>query len=174
MTATLFWLAAGLLALLVVTLGPDLVGRLVLAVGGAYRKGDRVRIGDEGGRVVRVGLRTARLRTEDGEVLSVPHRRLLSQVVRNADAPGASARVVTEVGLPADTDLGEARRLAYEAATSSRFVHLGEPVEVALEGDPDAGPGFVLKVRARALDPGDAERLRTEILEGLQGALRRR
>lgn len=174
MTPTLLWSAAGLLALLVVlALGPDLVGRLVLAVGGAYRKGDRVRIGDEGGRVVRVGLRTARLRTEDGEVLSVPHRRLLSQVVRNADAPGASARVVTEVRLPADTDLGEARRLAYEAATSSRFVHLGAPVEVALEGA-DAGPGFVLKIRAPALDPDDAERLRTEILEGLQGALQRR
>lgn len=172
MTATLLWLAAGLLVLLAVTLGPDLVGRIVLGVEGQFRNGDRVCIGEEEGRVLAIGLRATRLRTGDGEILSVPHRRLLSATVRNADAPGASARVVTEMALPPDADLGEARRLAHEAAASSRFVHLGSPVDVALEGPPDAGPGFVLRVRARPVDPGDAGRLRTEILEGLQAALR--
>lgn len=169
------WVLAGLAAAAVLlSLGPDLVGRAVLAAGRTFREGDRVRIGGDRGRVLAIGLRTTRLRTLDGEVVIVPHRRLLGETVRNADAPDAAARVVTETALPADVDPAEARRLAREAAVSSRFVRLDVPVEVSLDGRADGGPGYRLRVRARALDPDEAGRLRTEILEGLHGALRER
>lgn len=169
------WSALALVAALaVLTLGPDAVGRLVLAVARTYREGDRVRVGGVEGTVVRIGPRTTRIRTDAGEVVAVPHRRLLGSDVRNADAPDAAARVVTETVLPPDVDPAEARRLAEEAAVSSRFVRLDVPVEVALEGAPGGKPGYLLRVRARALGPDDAERLRTEILEGLHGALRDR
>lgn len=167
----LLGLAAGVAAL---ALGPDAVGRIVLAAERPFREGDRVVVGDAEGRVVGVGLRTTRLRTGDGEVVAIPHRRLLAADVRNADAPDAAARVVTETVLPPDADPAEARRLAQEAAVSSRFVRLDAPVEVALEGAPGNAPGYLLRIRARALDPGDADRLRTEIIEGLHGALRDR
>lgn len=172
---TVLWLLAGLAAALaLLSLGPDLVGRAVLAVGRTFREGDRVWIGEERGRVLRIGVRATRLRTPDGEVVVVPHRRLLGRTIRNADAPDAAARVVTETALPADVDPAEARRLAREAAVSSRFVRLDEPVEVALEGRADGAHGYLLRIRARALDPDESGRLRTEILEGLHGALRER
>lgn len=166
------WLALALAAgAVVLTLGADAVGRLALAAGRSFREGDRVRIGEEEGRVLAIGLRASRLRTRDGEIVTVPHRRLLTETVGNADAPGAAARVVAETGLPAHVDPALARRLAREAALSSRFARLDVPVEVSLEGRVEAGTGYLLRVRARAVDPDDAERLRTEILEGLHGAL---
>lgn len=175
MTPVAWFLAGVAAALAALTLGPDLVGRLVLAASRPFDEGDRVRIGEEAGEVVRIGPRAVRLRTADGEVTSIPHRRLLTGAVHNADAPDASARVVAEAVLPQGVDLGEARRLAREAAVSSRFVRLDAPVEVSLEGAPGPGrPGYLLRVRARPLEPGDAARLRTEILEGLEEALRER
>lgn len=169
------WSALGLAAVVAaLSLGPDAVGRLVLASGRAFREGDRVRIGDEEGRVLEIGPRATRLRTRDGGIVIVPHRRLLAETVGNADARGAAALVVTETLLPAEVDPGEARRLAREAAVSSRFARLDVPVEVSLEGRVDGRPGYLLRIRARAVDPDDAEGLRTEILEGLHGALRER
>lgn len=175
MSAPVLWAVLGLsAAVAALALGPDLVGRLVLAASRTFREGDRVRIGEEAGRVVDVGLRATRLRTGTGAVVTVPHRRLLEASVRNADVPGAAARVVTETVLPLDVDPAEARRLAHEAAVSSRFVRLDVPVEVSLEGMSERGPGYLIRIQARALDPDDAGRLRTEILEGLHQALRER
>lgn len=172
------WIALGVVglaaAVLAFTLGPDLVGRLALAAGGLFRTGDRVRIGSEEGRVLEIGLRASRVRTRDGGIVVVPHRRVLSEVVANFDARGGAARVVTETALPADVDPAEAREIAREAAVSSRFVRLDVPVEVSLEGRTRGTPAYLLRVRARAVDAGDAEALRTEILEGLHGALRER
>lgn len=166
------WAAVGLVtAVAAYSLGPDLVGRLVLFAARTFREGDRVRIGEVAGTVVGIGPRASRLRTRDGEIVTVPHRRLLQVDVGNADVAGAAARVVTETVLPPDVLPAKARRLAYEAAVSSRFVRLDVPVEVSLEGAPGGEPGYLLRVRARALDPDDADRLRTEILEGLHGAL---
>lgn len=164
-------LAAAVAAL---ALGPDLVGRLVLAAGGAFAAGDRVRIGSEEGRVLEVGFRSTRLRTRDGAILVVPHRRILTGTVANFDARGGAARVVAETALPPEVDPSEARELAREAAVSSRYVRLDAPVEVSLEGRTDERPGYLLRVRARALDPDEADALRTEILEGLHAALRER
>lgn len=169
------WAALGLVAAVAaLSVGPDLVGRLVLAAGRAFREGDRVRIGSEEGRVLEIGIRATRLRTRDGGVLVVPHRRVLTGTVANFDARGGAARVVTETALPAGVDPAEARELAREAAVSSRFVRLDGPVEVSLEGRTGEAPGYLLRIRARAVDPDDADALRTEILEGLQGALRER
>ncbi len=164
-------LAAAVLAL---ALGPDLVGRLALAAGKLFRTGDRVRIGSEEGRVLEIGLRATRVRTRDGGIVVVPHRRVLSDVVANFDARGGAARVVAETALPTDVDPAEAREIAREAAVSSRFVRLDAPVEVSLEGRTGGAPAYLLRVRARAVDAGDADALRTEILEGLHGALRER
>ena len=169
------WAAVGLgAAVFALSLGPDLVGRLVLAAGRPFRAGDRVRIGSEEGRVLGVGVRATRLRTRDGGIVVVPHRRVLTGTVANFDARGAAARVVTETALPADVDPAEARELAREAAVSSRFVRLDAPVEVSLEGRTGEAPGYLLRIRARAVDPDDADALRTEILEGLHRALRER
>lgn len=169
------WIALGLAAaVLALSLGPDLVGRAVLAAGGAFRPGDRVRIGTEEGRVLEIGPRATRMRTRAGAIVVVPHRRVLSGTVANFDARGGAARVVTETALPAHVDPAEAREIAREAAVSSRFVRLDAPVEVSLEGRTGDVPGYLLRVRARAMDPDDADALRTEILEGLHGALRER
>ena len=99
------WAVVGLVAaVFALSLGPDLVGRLVLAAGKAFRAGDRVRIGTEEGRVLEVGIRASRLRTRDGGIVVVPHRRLLAGTVANFDARGGAARVVTEITLPAEVD----------------------------------------------------------------------
>lgn len=174
MTPALWVVLALAAAVLALALGPDLVGRLTLAAEAVFRAGDRVRIGSEEGRVLEIGLRATRLRTRDGGIVVVPHRRVLTAVVANFDARGGAARVVTETALSADVDPAEAREIAREAAVSSRFVRLDVPVEVSLEGRTGEAPGYLLRVRARAVDPDDTEALRTEILEGLHGALRER
>jgi small-conductance mechanosensitive channel len=64
--------------------GRNFVDGIYVLVERPYRLGDRVRIGAAEGRVEEIGVRMTKLRTADGEQISIPNNLVFTSVIENA------------------------------------------------------------------------------------------
>lgn len=171
-------LLVGLLAGSAVALGlgaqdliRDLLAGLTMTVERPFQEGDKIRAGGHYGEVVGVGPRSTRIRTPADSQVTVPNSKVVHDGVANANTGELDCQVETELWVSARADLARARRIAYEAAATSRHVFLGKPVEVHAESALHRGPVVRLSVRAYVLDHRDELRLRTEVTEQATRAL---
>ena len=171
-------LLVGLLAGSAVALGlgaqdliRDLLAGLTLTLERPFQVGDKIRTEDHYGEVTGVGPRSTRIRTPGDSAVTVPNASVVHAAVANANSGDLDCQVETELWVSARGDLARARRIAYEAAATSRHVFLGKPVEVHAESAFRYGPVVRLSVRAYVLDHRDELRLRTEVTEEANRAL---
>ncbi len=73
--------AAGVGALAVRNVLPDLFAGIGLATGVAIRRGDRIRVGGVEGVVTQIGWRTTTLRSERGDITIIPNNRIIVATV---------------------------------------------------------------------------------------------
>jgi hypothetical protein len=73
--------------------------------------------------------------------------------VANANAGELNCQVVTDLYLPGWVDEARAKRIAFEAAVSSRYVYLNKPVVVLVKDEFKETFLTHLKVKAYVLDP---------------------
>jgi small-conductance mechanosensitive channel len=152
----------------------DLIGGLTLILDRPFGVGDRVRVGEHYGEVTAMGLRSVRLRTPEDSQITVPNSLVIRTAVSNASSGNVGCQVVSEIWLPADAPVAEVRRLAFEAAASSRFADLSRPIEVAAEATFRHTFLVLLRVKAYVLDHRDEVRFRTDVVQRVQGELVRR
>lgn len=152
----------------------DLVGGMTLILDRPFGVGDRVQIGEYYGEVISMGLRSVRLRTAEDSQITVPNAVVVRSAVSNASSGSVGCQVVSEIWLPADAPVAEVRRLAFEAAASSRFADLSRPVEVVAEAAFRHTFLVLLRVKAYVLDHRDEVRFRTDVVQRVQEELVRR
>jgi small-conductance mechanosensitive channel len=131
----------------------NLFGGLILVFDQPFQAGDKISIGGTYGEVVSIGLRSTRMVTPDDNLVSVPNAQVVDQQVANANAGELNCQVVTDLYLPGWVDEAEAKRIAFEAASGSRYVFLNKPI-VVLVSDVFKET-FLTRVRVKAyvLDP---------------------
>ena len=152
----------------------DLAGGVALVLDRPFQVGDRVRVGDDYGEILSIGMRSVRLRTPDDSQVTLPNSYLMRTPVSNASSGSLTCQVVSDLWLPADAPVAGARRLAFEAAVSSRYVDLSRPVEVAVESEFRETFLVRLRVKAYVLDHRDEVRFRSEVVARAQEELVRR
>ncbi len=130
----------------------NLIGGLVVLADRPYQIGDRVKIGDAYGEIVQIGLRSTKLVTPDDTTVTIPNAEILTQQVFNANSGAPDCQVVTDLFLPADTDVDEAVRIGYEAAYASPYVYLAKPVAVRLVDELSETPQVRLRIKAYVYD----------------------
>lgn len=132
----------------------NVFGGLVIILDRPFQVGDKIRIGPHYGEVVGIGLRTVRLVTSDDNLVTVPNAEMVNQVIANANSGTLTCQVVTEISLPAGSDLLRAKRIAWEAAVTSPYVNLSKPVEIRLSDQPaEQEIRTLLRIKAYVLDP---------------------
>ena len=114
----------------------DFVGGLVLLIEQPFQVGSRVAVGEQEGTVEKIGLRSFRLQTTEGEAVVVPNAEVLRRSVRSTAAAAPEEAVTVRLSFPYTLGVDRARQLAREAAYASPYVFLGRPVAVRLA---DAG-----------------------------------
>lgn len=131
----------------------NLFGGLILVFDQPFQVGDKVSVGGTYGEVVSIGLRSTRLVTPDDNLVSVPNSQVVDQQVANANAGELNCQVVTDLYLPGWADEDAAKRIAFNAAASSKFVYLNKPI-VVLVAD-QFKETFLTRVRVKAyvMDP---------------------
>ena len=117
-----------------------------------YRVGDRVQIGDDYGEVVSYGLRGIRLQTPNDNTVTIPHNKIWTESVSNANAGELEAQVVTEFYFAHEVDTELVTKILYRAAHTSRYTQLDLPIVVAMAETPS---GTHFKLKSYPLDARD-------------------
>ena len=111
---------------------------------GPYRVGDRIKIGEDYGEVVSYGLRSIRLKTPSDNLITIPHNKIWTESVSNANTGELEAQVVTEFYFAHEVDTELVTKILCRAAHTSRYTQLELPVVVVMEETP-YGTHFKLK-----------------------------
>ena len=111
---------------------------------GPYRVGDRIKIGEDYGEVASYGLRGIRLKTPSDNLITIPHNKIWTESVSNANTGELEAQVVTEFYFAHEVDTELVTKILCRAAHTSRYTQLELPVIVVMEETP-YGTHFKLK-----------------------------
>ena len=98
-----------------------------------YRLGDRIQLGDSYGEVITYGLRGIRLRTPEDNIVTIPHNKIWTDSVSNANMGALEAQVVTEFYLHHSVDVELVKKILYRVAHTSKYTHLKLPILVWVE-----------------------------------------
>ena len=126
-----------------------------------YRVGDRVQIEEFYGEVVSYGLRGVRLRTPDDNIVTIPHNKIWTNAVSNANMGELEAQVVTEFYFAHEVDVQLVKKTLYRVAHTSKYTHLKLPVVVIME---EKSWGSLFKLKCYPLDARDEFVYKTDLI----------
>lgn len=131
----------------------NIFGGLMIVLARPFQVGDKIKVGEFYGEVIEIGLRTTAIVTPDDSIVSIPNMEIVSKSVSNANSGALDCQVVTEIFLPPQANIIEARKIAWEAAVTSPHVYLKKPVSVVVVETPVERRVFTkLKIKAYVLD----------------------
>lgn len=138
----------------------SLIAGVVSAFEMPYRPGDWVEIDGHYGEVVHVGMRTVALVTVDDDYITVPHLKLWSTAVRNANNGSPSLQCTATFYLHPEHDADRARATLEDVALTSPYLCFDQPVVVAV-GEETWGTKY--SIRAYPVDPRQQFRFVTDL-----------
>lgn len=126
-----------------------------------YGVGDRVKIGEHYGEVISYGLRSVRIQTPDDNTITIPHNKIWTEAISNANTGALEAQVVTEFYLAHDIDINLVKKILYRVAQTSKYTALKLPIVVVMEEKPW---GTMFKLKSYPLDARDEFVYQTDLI----------
>ena len=142
---------------------------LILLFERPVKVGDSIQLGDLGGEVLRIGMRSSTLRTPQGADVIIPNSKILEEKVTNWTLSDRRRRIELDVGVTGDIDPERIISLFLDVARHDERVSRNPPPEALLVRFGDASADFQLHVWT---DAPDWTRLRSDLAVALQRALR--
>jgi small-conductance mechanosensitive channel len=127
----------------------NVFGGIITLFDRPFQVGDKVEIGEYYGEVKSIGLRSTRIVTPDDSIVSIPNGDIMIKSVSNANSGEANCQVVAEIFLPPNSDLDAARKIAIQAAQTSKYVFLNKPIAVIFKNEMHQNKS-VIKMRLKA------------------------
>lgn len=142
----------------------DYVSSIIAGIVGLFESpygvGDRIKIGKHYGEVTSYGIRAVKIRTPDDNMVTIPHNKIWTEAVSNANAGALEAQVVTEFYFAHEIDVNKVRKILYRVAQTSKYTALKLPVVVIMEEKPW---GSLFKLKAYPLDARDEFIYKTDL-----------
>ncbi len=126
-----------------------------------YRVGDRIEIGDYYGEVISYGVRSIKIQTPDDNTVTIPHNKIWTEAVSNANAGELEAQVVTKFYFAHEIDINTVKKILYRVAQTSKYTHLKLPIVVIME---EKAWGTSFKLKAYPLDARDEFIYKTDLI----------
>lgn len=142
----------------------NLIGGLVIVADRPYQIGDLVRMGDAYGEVTQIGLRSTKLLTGNGVLVTVPNSEIMNRFTYNANAGVPECMVTTDINLPQGADPDLALRIGREVAVSCPYTHLGHKVDVEIGEQGLAHHATKLTIKAFVYDHRFESTMQTDLL----------
>lgn len=101
-----------------------------------YRNGDWIRVGEVYGEVRHVGMRTVKLVTPDDDAVAIPHARVWTDPIFNANDGRPNLQCVADFYLHPRHDAALVRQTLRDVALTSPYLHLDEPIQVIVQERP--------------------------------------
>lgn len=150
----------------------NIFGGLVIITDRPFQVGDKISVAGTYGEVSAIGLRSTRIVTPDDNLVTVPNAQVVDSQVANANAGALDCQVVTDLYLPGWVDERQAKRIAYQAAASSKYVYRNKPIVVIVKDEFKETFLTHLKVKAYVLDTRYEFLLMSDITERCREAFR--
>lgn len=99
---------------------------IMIAIERPFKIGDRIRVGDEWGDVIDIGLRSTMIRTVKSETVTIPNNLIATREVWNFTKENPSVIVTVPMGISYDSDWHQAEEIILKAALKHPFI-LGKP-----------------------------------------------
>jgi len=125
-----------------------------------YRPGDWVRIDGTYGEVQRLGLRTVELVTPDDDRVSIPHSKMWTSSIHNANSGQLELMCVAHFYLDPEHDGDLVQEALRDVAWTSPYVHLERPVLVVAAEEPW---GTHYRLKAYPIEGRDQFRFLTDL-----------
>lgn len=126
-----------------------------------YGVGDRIKIGEHYGEVISYGLRSVRIQTPDDNIVVIPHSKIWTEAVSNANGGALEAQVVTNFYFAHEIDINLVRKILYRTAQTSKYTALKLPIVVVIEEKPW---GTIFKLKSYPLDARDEFIYQTDLI----------
>ena len=130
----------------------SIIAGIICIFEGSYRVGDRVKIGEDYGEVVSYGLRGIRLKTPTDNLITIPHNKIWTESVSNANTGELEAQVIADFYFAHEVDTELVSKILHRAAHTSRYTQLELPVVVVMSETPY---GTHFKLKSYPLDARD-------------------
>jgi len=150
----------------------NIFGGLVIITDRPFQVGDKISVAGTYGEVSSIGLRSTRIVTPDDNLVTVPNAQVVDSQVANANAGALDCQVVTDLYLPGWVDERLAKRIAFQAAASSKYVYRNKPIVVIVKDEFKETFLTHLKVKAYVLDTRYEFLLMSDITERCREAFR--
>lgn len=108
----------------------NIFGGIMLLFDRPFKVGDKIKVGEDYGEVINIGLRATRIVTPYDSTVVVPNMELMNTHVSNSNSGELYCQVVAKVILPIDAPMDKIRKIAIEAAQVSKYIYLNKPIEV--------------------------------------------
>lgn len=152
----------------------SLMAGFLILVDQPFQVGDRVQFGDTYGEVTEIGLRTVRITTLDDNLVSIPNNKFLTEEVASGNAGELDMMVVMDFYISMTEDFEQAKRILYEACTTSKYVFLQKPVTILVSEEVN-NVAFCTRLRCKAyvIDTRYEKHFVTDVTERVKRAFRR-
>ncbi|MGI9200739.1 MAG: mechanosensitive ion channel family protein, partial [Woeseiaceae bacterium] len=143
----------------------SLVAGVLIIFDRPFQLGDRVTFGGEYGDVISIGLRSVKLRTLDDCTVTIPNNLFLSEVTSSGNSGHLEMQTVVDFYIGLDQDVHRARELVREAAATSRYIYLPNPISVLAWQEPlDGCIAMKVRLKAYVLDTKYEKDFQTDIM----------
>ncbi|MEL6986747.1 MAG: mechanosensitive ion channel family protein [Bacteroidota bacterium] len=130
----------------------NIFGGLLILFDRPFQIGDRIQVKEKYGEVKNIGLRTTQINTLDDSMVTIPNSSIVSESVSNANSGALDCMVVVDLWLPIDINVEKARKIALEAAITSRYLNIDKPVVILFFDHIEHAPATNVKIKAYVLD----------------------
>lgn len=148
----------------------SIIAGVVVLFEATYRVGDRIQIEDHYGEVVDYGLRAIRLKTPDDNIVTIPHNKIWTEAVSNANSGQLEAQILTDFYFAHTVDAEQVIQILYQAAFSSKYTQLKLPIVVVMQ---EQIWGTHFKLRSYPMDARDEFIYKTDLIRRAKQAFAR-
>ena len=149
----------------------SLISGILILMDQPFQVGDRITFGGHYGEVKEIGLRMVRIVTLDDNLVSIPTNKFLTEEVASGNAGELDMMVVIDFFIAANADFVRAKRLAYEATVTSKYVYLNKPVVVLLSDEmTPLGVSTRVRVKAYVVDTRFERRFVSDVTSRVKSA----
>lgn len=151
----------------------SIIAGIILIFDRPFQVGDRISFRDNYGDIVRIGLRSVRIKTLDDSLVTIPNNLFLSENVSSANSGQRDMMVCSHYYLKNNTDLNLVLPILDEVTRTSRFVYLNKPVKIIAASEKfEEKVGLKVTVKAYVLETKYEKDFTTDITKRFFQGLR--
>jgi len=151
----------------------SLVAGVMIMFDRPFQLGDRVSFAGQYGDVIKIGLRSIKLRTLDDSMVTIPNNMFLNDITSSGNYGVLNMQIMVDFLIGIDQDVHRARDIVREAGVTSNYVYLPNPVEVIVsQVVVDSLVALRLRLKAYVLDTNLEKAFETDITLRVMDAFR--